>query len=228
MKFILQQKKGQKLLLKIRVRYILICLLLFGIIFSACEKKEVKPVSYVVSADSALKIDKAILANYAQKVLGEKIVVFDYGIYEADSSKGLVVGKDFNTPEEWGIKFYYFKFVNHEPKQIYATDLLKGSFNESLVRKIKMINYNYEMIYYDSQDYFMGSGGGEVFIYIIDLNARISYYAHFFTTPEKPVSLFLSGNVTKPEIKEFLIKHFQKDYPGLLVVNKDADLDKGL
>jgi hypothetical protein len=89
-----------------------------------------------------------------------------------------------------------------------------------------MMNFKYEMIYYDSQDYFMGSGGGEVFTYIIDLNDRSAYYAHFYTTPDKPVSLYLSPNVIKPGIRDFLIKNFQKDYPSLQIVNKDIDLDK--
>jgi hypothetical protein len=200
--------------------------LCISVIFSSCEKKQQKPVSYSVSPDSALRIDKAILANYAQRILGDKIKIFDYGIFETDSSKGLVVGKEFLGGSQWGIKFYYFKLINYNPIQIYETPLFNGSFNECLVKKIKMMNFKYEMIYYDSQDYFMGSGGGEVFTYIIDLNDRSAYYAHFYTTPDKPVSLYLSPNVIKPGIRDFLIKNFQKDYPSLQIVNKDIDLDK--
>ena len=213
--------------LKIKFLSALFVFLVICIIFSSCEKKQQKPFSYEVSPDSALKIDKAVIAAYAGRVLGNKIKIFDYGIYESDSSRGLVVGKNIMGDSLFGIKFYYFKLVKNEPKQIYETPLLNGSFNESLVRKIKMINYRYEMIYYDSQDYFMGSGGGEVFTYIVDLNKRAIYYAHFFTVPDRPVSLFLSNNMI-PEIKEFLIKHFQRDYPNLHIVNKDIDLDKVL
>ena len=213
--------------LKINFVIALIAVLFICLIFSSCEKKQQKQVSYAVSPDSALKIDKAILAVYAQRILGPKIKIFDYGIYQADSSRGLVVGKNITGDSLWGMKFYYFKLVKNEPQLIYETPLLKGSFNESLVRRIKMINYTYEMIYYDSQDYFMGSGGGEIFTYIIDLNNRAIYSAHFFTIPDKPVSLYLSDNI-KPEIKEFLVKHFQRDYPNLHIVSNDIDLEKAL
>ena len=73
----------------------------------------------------------------------------------------------------------------------------------------------------------MGSGGGEIFTYIIDLNKRAVYYAHFFIIPDKPVSLFLSENIT-PEIREFFVRHFQKDYPKLHIVGKDINLENVL
>jgi hypothetical protein len=38
------------------------------------------------------------------------------------------------------------------------------------------------------------------------------------------VSLYLSDNVT-PEIKNFFVSIFNKDYPNLKIVNKDVDLD---
>ncbi|MCX6149321.1 MAG: hypothetical protein NTX22_02215 [Ignavibacteriales bacterium] len=217
-------------MLSSKIRFFSILLFLIaGMIFISCDKKDPdKQVSYTVSPDSAASIDKAILANEAKKNLGDKIQIFDTGLFESDSLKGLVVGKEFIGDKEWGMKFYYYKLINNTPKQIFETPLLNGSFNECLVRKIKMANYNYEMIYYDSQDYFMGSGGGEVFNYLIDLNEKNVYYAHFFTTPDRPVSLYLSSNINKPDIKDFIVKHFQKDYPGLSIVNKDINLDKAL
>jgi hypothetical protein len=79
-------------------------------------------------------------------------------------------------------------------------------------------------MYYNSQDYFLGSGGGEVFSYIIDFNNKKTYYAHLFSEGKK-VSLFLSVNIDIPEIKDFFTSAFKKDYPGLVLVTKDVNID---
>jgi hypothetical protein len=71
----------------------------------------------------------------------------------------------------------------------------------------------------------MGSGGGEVFSYIIDFNKKETFYAHLVAEPEKPVYLYLSGNINNPEIKNFFIGNFKRDYPSPTLISKDIDLE---
>ncbi len=226
MKYIQQLKKGLKLSLLIKKGTVL--LFMFAVVFSffSCEKKKEAPVNLVVSADSADKIDRQILFNYAKQKIADDVKDIEYGIFENDSSKGLIAGREFMSEKEWGMRFYYIKFVNSNPLKVYETPLLKGSLNESLLKRLKLADYNYELFYYDSQDYFLGSGGGEIFTYLIDLNLKEIFSAHFFTVPDKPLSLYLSPNINRSEIRDFFTKNFQRDYPNLVVVSRDFDLDK--
>ena len=116
--------------------------------------------------------------------------------------------------------FIVFKFWNWT----FQTNLLKGSFKESLTKKIKFPAYDYELIYYNSQDYFLGSGGGEIFSYIINFKNQKTFYAHLFLEKEK-ISLFLSNNIDNSEIKNFFIANFKRDYPNLQIVSKDVNID---
>lgn len=227
MNYTQQLKKEQRLLSLIKKSALLF---IFGVTlfhFISCEKKKDIPVNLVVSADSADKIDRQILFNYAKQKIADDIIDVEYGVFESDSTKGLIAGREFMSEKEWGIRFYYIKFVHSNPIKIYETPLLKGSLNESLLKRFKLADYNYELFYYDSQDYFLGSGGGEIFSYLIDLNTKEIFSAHFFTVADKPLSLYLSSNINRSEIRDFFTKNFQRDYPNLVIASRDFDFEKG-
>lgn len=197
-----------------------------SIILASCEKKEApKPQVPVVSADSAKKLDKKFAEERVRQILGTKVSFFEEGKFQEDSTLGFAAGTEKNDKTQWGIKFYYFKRANNDLTKAFETPLLKGSFTESLTKKIKLAPANYEMLYYDSQAYFMGSGGGEIFSYILDFNKKQVYYAHFFSVEKKPTSLYLSPNTDIKEIRDFFIRHFQRDYPDLKIVEKDYNLE---
>lgn len=213
--------------LKISKIAVSLIVLITAAVFTACNKKEnPKPVPPVISQDSARAIDKQMLADKVKKILGDSLKIIEPGKYQIDSSSfGVVAGTEISNPKMWGIRFTYFKDQNNNLVKAFETPLLKGSFKEAMVRRIKLANSSYEMIYYDSQDYFLGSGGGEIFSYIVDLDNDKVYSAHFFTVPRRPVSLYLSSNIDNPEIREIFVKHFQKDYPELKLINKDYNLE---
>ncbi|MGE5431107.1 MAG: hypothetical protein ACM3QX_08535 [Syntrophomonadaceae bacterium] len=197
-----------------------------SVVLTSCGKKETpKPVVPVVTADSAKKLDRKFATERVKQILATKVSYFEEGKFQEDSTSGVVAGTEKNDKSEWGIKFFYFKKANNDLTKTYETPLLKGSFTESLTKKIKLGNANYEMLYYDSQSYFMGSGGGEIFSYIVDFNKDQVYYAHFFTVEKKPTSLYLSSNINVKEVRDFFIRHFQRDYPELKIVDKDYNLE---
>ncbi|MGE5399068.1 MAG: hypothetical protein ACM3S2_01605 [Ignavibacteriales bacterium] len=204
-----------------------IILLIVPVLITSCNKKETpKPVVPVVTADSARKIDRRVAEEKIKSLLGSKSRLLEEGRFQDDSTYGVAAGLEVNDKSAWGIKFFYFKKSNNDLIKSYETPLLKGSLTQSLIKKIKINPIGHEMLYYDSQDYFLGSGGGEIFSYIIDFNAPKVYYAHFFTVPKKPTSLFMSSDTDVKEIREFFVRHFQKDYPELKIVSKDYDLEE--
>jgi len=52
--------------------------------FISCEKKKEIPVDLVVSADSADKIDRQILFNYAKQKIADDVKDVEFGIFEID------------------------------------------------------------------------------------------------------------------------------------------------
>jgi len=103
--------------------------------------------------------------------------------------------------------------------------LLDGSFKQGFIDKIKFSSFDTELIYYNSRDYYLGSGGGEIFSYIIDFEAKQVYYAHLVIEPSTSVSLFISENTGNKEIRNFFVLTFKKDYPNLKLVDDDIIID---
>lgn len=208
-----------------KIKLLLNVSILLSVLFiSSCDNDSSEKKVRVLSPDSAASYEKSRFIEFAKHKLGD-LKFYDFGNFHADSSHGLAAGTEVVNDTVFGIKFYLIKRENREFRVVYETPLLDGSFKEAMTRKIKIGNIEYDLIYYNSQDYFMGSGGGEIFSYIIDMNSRQVYYAHFFTVPDKPTSLYLSQNNNSEAIKEFFIRSFQKDYPELRVVNRDYKLE---
>ena len=161
----------------------------------------------------------------AKKLLGSDVQIALTGNYTPDTTKQVAAGTEINKPDKWGIRFYLLKQNGNKLDSLYSTALLEGSFTDALVRKEKLPSINCDLIYYNSLDYYLGSGGGEVFTYLIDFNQKQTYYAHLFTDQGRSISLYINPNVT-PEVKNFFIGIFKKDYPNLKLVNEDFDLDE--
>ena len=166
----------------------------------------------------------AEVTSQAGKILGPDMKFAYKGNFDKDSVVEIAAGTELENKSEWGIQFYLLKLEKNKLEKTFQTDLLKGSFKESLTKKIEFPSFDYELIYYNSQDYFLGSGGGEVFSYIIDFKNQKTFYAHLFMEKEK-ISLYLSGNIDNQEIKNFFIANFKRDYPNLQIVSKDISLD---
>ena len=166
----------------------------------------------------------AVVTSEAEKILGKDMKFAYKGNFDTDSSIEIAAGTEIENKSEWGIQFYLLKLEQNKLAKTFQTNLLKGSFKESLTKKIKFPAYDYELIYYNSQDYFLGSGGGEIFSYIINFKNQKTFYAHLFLEKEK-ISLFLSNNIDNSEIKNFFIANFKRDYPNLQIVSKDVNID---
>ncbi|NWF51179.1 MAG: hypothetical protein HXY49_11630 [Ignavibacteriaceae bacterium] len=192
--------------------------ILFLLLVVSCGKeKENEPASLYKDNEYVLKKVKTFL--------GDNTRFARAAAFSTEKGIHIAAGTEISDKNQWGIKFYHLKVEDESLKKVYETELLQGSFKECLADKIKFPNFNYELVYYNSQNYFMGSGGGEVFVYIIDLNIKQVYYAHLVIEPDKPVSLFISPNLKSSEIKNFILAIFKKDYPSFVLSEKDIELN---
>jgi len=169
--------------------------------------------------------DKKQMLEIAKKFFDENTSHAFGGVFDESGKETIIAGIEKNDKSEWGIKFYQLRLNDNKLEVVFETNLLDGSFKESLVDKIKFPMRDYELIYYNSQGYFMGSGGGEVISYIIDFGKKEIYYAHLVADPVVPPSLFISKNTQDKYIREFFYTYFKKDYPKLRIVDEDITLD---
>jgi len=195
---------------------------LFSLILISCGEKNNKKDLGIVSKYN----DPVFVLNQTKALLGNNVMFAKKGSYDLDTVVEVAAGTETSSAHKWGIRFYFLKLIGNNLTEIYDTGLLTGSFKESLINKIKFPEFDYELIYYNSQDYFLGSGGGEIFSDIINLNERQVYYAHLIIESPKPVSLFISKNTDEvKEIKDFFVNNFKRDYPSLKLINKDISID---
>ncbi len=197
-----------------------ISVILISFMFFSCGKKENNVEEF------SKYNDPSFVLKSAKDILGSDTKFAKKGTFDKDSTIEIAAGTEVSDAENWGIKFYLLKLEDGELQKSFETNLLKGSFNSCRVNKIKLGDFKYELIYYNSQDYFLGSGGGEIFSYIIDFAKKQKYYAHLLIQPGKPISLFVSSNTDDvPDIKNFFLALFKKDYPKLTLISNDISLD---
>jgi len=203
----------QKLLSKFNFIFLFTLLITF---FVGCEnilnKKNPEAVHDLTNSEQLLKFSKQKISEDVEKSV--------YDFFEIDSVKKIAVGVEISNDEGWGVKFAFYKTSKDTALLIYQSELLDGSMKESEFSSLKL-NKDYYYLYYNSGSYFLGSGGGEIMAYLIDLPVRQVYYAHLFMFPNKPVSLYLSPNIKDEIIRDYFLKLFKNDYPELKIVATD-------
>jgi hypothetical protein len=187
----------------------IILLLLFLV---GCGKKESKTVNYN---------DKRAIKNLAAQLIDKEIQFIASGNFSSERSKSIVAGTEVSGKNLWGISFTLIEKVDDEFKEVYNTGLLEGSFDKCIVDKMKLSSFKGEMIYYNSRDFYLGTGGGDVFLYIINFSEKEIYYAHLIVQKSAGVLLYLSENIEDPMMRKFFIRYFKKDYSTLRIIKSD-------
>ena len=169
-----------------------------------------------------LTTEPAILLSKVKSTIGNNVVFLETGNFNQELQTQIIAGLEIESNDVWGIQFVMMKYLNNNFIEIYRSSVLEGSFHKSQTEAIKLKSNDYEVLYYNSKDYFVGSRGGEVFSYIIDFNKQEVYYAHLIL--DKGILLFISPNTQQDEIKNLFTSNFQKDYPELKIILEDISL----
>jgi len=164
--------------------------------------------------------NEQLVIKTAKDLVGQNVSFTTAGYFESDTLKSIVAGVEISENNIYGIKFYLISWVDGEFQIKYSTNVLNGSFVQCLVNKIKFSDFDNELIYYNSKNYFLGSAGGDVYSHIIDLKKLKVYSAHLSVISEGRVSLDLSQNIDNPMLKNFFVSYFRRDYPNLRLVER--------
>lgn len=197
-------------------KYLLLLLSLVFILSCADKSEKIPVLNYS---------DKNQMLNVAKKFYDENIGAAFGGIFDESFKESIIGCTEINNERDWGIKFHQLLKVEEELELKYETSLLEGSLKDCFIDKIKFPMLEYELIYYNSQGYFMGSGGGEIFSYIINFETKEVYYAHLVSEPGYPATLYISPNTKIKDVKNFFIAIFKKDYPQVRLVDEDISIE---
>ncbi|MCX7612367.1 MAG: hypothetical protein N2043_12350 [Ignavibacterium sp.] len=196
----------------------LILILISLSIFSCADKKEKKDV--ILDFD-----DPKQLLSVAQTHFDKDIKKVFVGEFEDKKTKSVVAVAEKLEDSDWGIKFYHLVQDKNQVVCKFESKILPGDLASGTLDKIKFPNTSYELIYYNSLDYFLGTAGGEIYMYLIDFNLNEIYYSHFVNDYDTPASLYISENTKDLKFRNFFVTNLKKDYPNLKVVDKDISLD---
>jgi hypothetical protein len=167
--------------------------------------------------------DPAAVLAESQRILGDKVAFAYKGYFTPDSSIQVAAGEEIENNDLWGIRFSLLKMKKGTLEKVYQSEILEGSFRDAMIKKIKFPDFTNELLYYNSRDYFLGSGGGEVFSYIINFEEQQVYYAHLFSGAATGIQLYISENVGD-NLKNFFVSNFRRDFPDLKIASQDVDL----
>jgi len=166
--------------------------------------------------------DERSVRKLASQLIEENLRFVSSGYFTSELDKSIVAGFETSSKNKISISFSLIDKVDDEYQVVYNTGLLEGSFDKCIVDKMKFSSEKGELIYYDSQDFYIGSGGGDVFLYLVNMVKRKIYYAHLIVTRTSGASLFLSDNIDDPLLRKFFISYFKKDYGKLRMIESDV------
>lgn len=169
--------------------------------------------------------NKIQLIELSKRTLGDEVVSAFGGFFDSSPRKKIAAILETDENVEWGIKFVLLEELKGKLEIIYQSQVMSGSHKESFLDKIKFPSFDYELLYYNSQGYFVGTGGGEIYSYIVDFGSKEIYYAHLVLEARRSPSLFISPNTVNKDVTNFFIQIFRKDYPNLKTVQEDISLE---
>ncbi len=168
---------------------------------------------------------QGFLIEKVREVLGKNVSFAVKGNFDNKNNLEIAAAKEINETDTSGIQFFLLELKETELSVISSTKVLRGSLTKSLTNKIKFPFFNYELLYYNSNNYYMGSRGGEQFSYIINFKENETYYSHVVSAPKKLAQIYISKNIKRKEIKNFFISNAKRDFPNIRVSVRDMNLD---
>jgi|YNPMSStandDraft_2_1061718.scaffolds.fasta_scaffold00039_41 hypothetical protein len=201
-------------------------LFLFTILFfSACDNSNKQK-----SLESNLQLKKQLsekdIIDLIQKKYGENAIKIMNGEFLPSDSSHRAVCYEVSEDTIWAIKFIFIKVDKDSIYEIWQTQNLEGSFNEAEVKLYRPENLNYDLVFYDSKNYYAGNDLGEVFLYAIDLNQKKTNYAHAFYDQTTPPSVYFSPEIDNEIIQKFYFNLLRKRFETLRLAKKDYKFEE--
>ncbi|MCE1188092.1 MAG: hypothetical protein LWX56_03040 [Ignavibacteria bacterium] len=124
-----------------------------------------------------------------------------------------------------GIKNVQITFVSlgsdSSFRNIFACKPFEANPGQLEIFTTKLENSSYDCLYFDSGDYYVGTGGGEVYQFIADARQRIVYRTHFVFSKEQRPGVYFYAECKTEEIRKLFLNHLRNDYPEVTILRTD-------
>lgn len=107
----------------------------------------------------------------------------------------------------------------------YETPIVDGAVKHSIFQKVNVPGVTDTLLYYDSGDFFMGSGSGELYAYIIQPKEVSFLKAHLFIDGDTPPKVFIPDTPKTKVLRGYLFNKLRDQFPGLKFAAKDVSID---
>jgi len=195
---------------------------LFLFMFIGCDRDSKNP---SIPIEDYLS-DNQKLLTHLKKNFDPQTEVALYSQFDADSNKEILVVKETkpSKTDKWGLKIQLLTVDSLIKKdEVFLPEM---STTESICKTQRMdSSSSYDLFYYNSGSFYLGSSGGEIFAYLVDFPGKQIYYAHLIISPNKPAALFISKNCEERKVKDFYLNLFKLDRPELVVIQKDISIE---
>lgn len=119
------------------------------------------------------------------------------------------------------IAFVDTSLINSENFVLYVTDPLEGDPENTELTSVLLTDSPHPLVYFNTGDFLMGTGGGEVYHYLIDAAKKQIYPAHFIADKANGFGLFLPLISRAAEIREFFHTRVSKQFSPLSTLKRD-------
>ncbi|MBI2419820.1 MAG: hypothetical protein HYV28_18300 [Ignavibacteriales bacterium] len=141
-----------------------------------------------------------------------------------DSSKSIcaiLLKMESKDLKNLSIAFVDTALINSENFVLYVTEPLEGDPDNTELTSVRLTDIPHPIVYFNTGDFLMGTGGGEVFHYLIDAAKEQIYPAHFIADKSSGFGLYLPPQSRAAVIQDFFHAKVSKQYSPLSTLKRD-------
>lgn len=192
--------------------------------FAGCEKKDTPTVDKNSVNQDSLSLFHAKISSLLNEKYQASITKIVEGKFD-NSGKILFacfLKKKTNAERILFIIFLDSSTIKKTGGIVYKTPLLEGDPDAIQMTQFPSDSSAVNLIYFDTGDYLMGTGGGEIFYYIIDCSNKQTYSAHFIADKERGFNLYIASGY-KPWINKVFLDKAKSNYSPIKLLKKDIE-----
>jgi hypothetical protein len=189
------------------------------LIFYSCEKsnQDPAPLAEKLSRIDSLSLRFPNLNPKALSVVTGEIITALEGNFSNAKDVVYAVLIDDQTKNLCHLKIKFIRKFDTYYQAAYSSPSLEGIKKSFGLEKAILPGLSYQLLYFDSGGYYLGSGGGEIFSYLIDAEMARTYSALLRIGDGNPPQILIPRSCNRIEVRNYFIKKLQGLYPEAAV-----------
>jgi hypothetical protein len=189
--------------------------------FFGCKTEKEDPIKLISGGELESKFEKLegrVLLDEASLLLGEDVFYASLDYYTESSEKSLaVISTEVKSKTTYGVKFALIEFKDDIAELKFSTDFLDGIKETSDFGLKEISEINKTFLFYNSGSSFIGSAGGELFLYLFEIK-KGELFTFYFIEEYNKINIELSENLKSEQsilIRDWLFNEAQNIIPEI-------------